>query len=168
MPKLFESDTRVMLHVNPADGDGKRLRFPMVIDGDVPALVRVRSCSTGKTMIVGTGVWGNPNMPSTADAVKASASVLRKLQRSGEPAQTRAHEAKVRRARLADVLIHQRGLGFPIGLALLICLASIAGAVAAFTTSRAPAGVALVVLVLGCLAAVGVAIKSIREKLAAA
>ena len=160
-----KKDTPVELYVTGDTQTTPVLRFPMVAyEGSLPRLVRVRSAASGKTLIAGTGLWGNPNMPPAADGVRVGPEVIRRLQRPGESA-GRSHKANVRTARLGDLLIHQRGLGAPIALALVLCAFAIGGAVATFLTSRAPAGLALAVLCLGCLASLGTAGKSINDKL---
>lgn len=167
MPELSKkTDTRVNLYVNNDGETGLVLKFPVAKYGDgLPSLVRVRSAVTGKTLIAGTGVWGNPNMPPEADAVRVPPGVTAKLQRSGEAAAGRYHAADVRTARLADLAIHQKGLGAPIVLALVVCLGALAGAVATFVTSQAPVGLTLAGLCLVSLASLGTAGRSINDKL---
>jgi hypothetical protein len=168
MPKLFEDAQEVKLYVKDDSPATLVLHFPMVrYSGELPSLVLVRSSATGRALIAGTALWGNPNMAASADAVRVGPAVIRKLEREGELSVDRYYKAVVKRARLVDIVIHQRGLGFPLALALLICAAAVAGAVVTFSTSRAPAGLALSVLVLACLAAAATAINSVRDKLAA-
>lgn len=168
MSKLFEDETRVKLYVKDDALRTPVLRFPMArYSGELPSLVLVRSSETGRALIAGTGLWGNPNMPVEADAVRVGPSVINALGRPGEPSPGRHHPAVVRRARLVDIAIYQRGLGFPVLVAVLICVAAIVTAVATFSASKAPVGPALTALILACLAAVATAVKSLRDKVAA-
>jgi hypothetical protein len=168
MTKLLQAETKVNLYLKDAGRSAPVLCFPMAhYGGELPALVLARSLDTGRALIAGTAFWGNPNMSAEADAVRVGPSVMRALQRPGEPFRERYHPTVVRRARLVDIAIHERGLGMPFLVALLCCAAAVMGAVAAFSTSEAPLGLGLSALVLACLAAVASAVKSIHDKLSA-
>lgn len=166
---LFDDETEVKLYVKD---DGLRtpvLRFPTgKYSGDLPELVVVRSLNSGRSLIAGTAWWGSPGMPPEADAVRVGPGGLRALEGPGEPSTGRYRPATVRRARFVDVARHQRGLGVPIGIAVITAIAAVAAAVAAFVTSTAPAGLGLLVLVLASLGAMAPAAKSIRDMVRAA
>jgi hypothetical protein len=168
MPTLFEQEEPVKLYLKDDAVSTPILRFPMgKYSGELPHLVLVRSSETGRALIAGTALWGNSNMGVEADAVRVAPSVIRALERPKEPSSGRYHPAVVKRARLGDIAIYQRGLGLPLGVAAVVCLAAVAGAIATFITSKAPFGFALTVLVLVCLAAVATAGKSVRDKVSA-
>src|SRR5437899_1017613 len=159
---LFEEPTKVSLRSNK-DVAANKLAFPQAAyPGDLPSLLRVSSSNNGRTLITGTGSWGNPSEDPIADSVRANPDLIRALRRSNDLPE-RHTEAVIRRARFYDIVIYARGFWTKIWVALLGAAVGIAGAAVSFETDWTKHWYAPLLLTLVCAAEIIKAFVGIKD-----
>jgi hypothetical protein len=135
------------------------VRFPFHAYGGqaMPSLVRLRTGPGATPHIVAYSTWGTSDLEPTATAVRVAPALHRTLTAGSAD----GHSIEAQRASVLDAVRYTRGLGVRTLWAMIVMAAAIVGAVASFVTSNAPFGLALSVLILVCVVAIGTAAISV-------